>query len=194
MDLRELDHTDEGPASGSERRRTGLVAGVFAAIAALAAFDLLHDLREGTTALHAAVEGGIVAVGGLGLAVLLRRLAALRRREREASAMASALIEDLERSRAEAARWRQEARDLLDGLGVMIDRQFARWQLSPAESEVALLLLKGLSHKELAAVRGIGVATARQQAAAVYRKAGVAGRHDLAAFFLEDLLAPRASG
>jgi hypothetical protein len=40
-------------------------------------------------------------------------------------------------------------------------------------------------------IRAVSEATARQQAAAVYRKAGVAGRHDLAAFFLEDLLAPR---
>ena len=32
---------------------------------------------------------------------------------------------------------------------------------------------------------------ARQQARSVYRKGGLSGRHDLAAFFLEDLLAPR---
>jgi DNA-binding NarL/FixJ family response regulator len=33
--------------------------------------------------------------------------------------------------------------------------------------------------------------TVRQQARAIYRKAGLSGRHDLAAFFLEDLLGPR---
>jgi DNA-binding CsgD family transcriptional regulator len=90
----------------------------------------------------------------------------------------------------EAARWRDEARDLLNGLGAAFDRQFERWALSPAEKEVALLLLKGLSHKELAEVRSITEATARQQARAVYKKAGLSGRHDLAAFFLEDLLLP----
>jgi DNA-binding CsgD family transcriptional regulator len=62
--------------------------------------------------------------------------------------------------------------------------------LSPAEKEVALLLLKGLSHKELAKVRSITEATARQQARAIYKKAGLSGRSDLAAFFLEDLLVP----
>ncbi|MBT8470373.1 MAG: helix-turn-helix transcriptional regulator [Myxococcales bacterium] len=69
-----------------------------------------------------------------------------------------------------------------------------RWRLSPAEKEVALLLLKGLSHKEIAKVRSVTETTARQQARAVYRKAGLSGRHDLAAFFLEDLMLPTATG
>ncbi len=38
--------------------------------------------------------------------------------------------------------------------------------------------------------RDVTEATARQQARSVYRKAGLTGRHDLAAFFLEDLLLP----
>ncbi len=44
---------------------------------------------------------------------------------------------------------------------------------------------------EVAALRGVGEATVRQQARAIYRKAGLAGRNELAAFFLEDLLGPR---
>ena len=57
--------------------------------------------------------------------------------------------------------------------------------------EVALLLLKGLSHKEIAEVRGVAETTVRQQARALYKKAGLGGRNDLAAFFLEDLLGPQ---
>ena len=91
---------------------------------------------------------------------------------------------------AEAHRWRSEARDLMNGLAAALDQQFDRWALSPAEKETALLLLKGLSHKEIADVRSVGDATARQQARAVYKKAGLSGRHDLAAFFLEDLMLP----
>jgi DNA-binding NarL/FixJ family response regulator len=58
---------------------------------------------------------------------------------------------------------------------------------------VASLLLKGLSHKEIAEVRRVSEATARQQARAVYKKAGLSGRNELAAFFLEDLLLPRST-
>ena len=104
---------------------------------------------------------------------------------------ARALASDLDASRAEAARWRVEASDLISGLGAAIDRQLERWGLTVAEKEIALLLLKGLSHKEIAAVRDVNETTVRQQARAIYRKSGLGGRHDLAAFFLEDLLGPR---
>ena len=75
-------------------------------------------------------------------------------------------------------------------LGAAIDQQLERWGLTAAEKEVALLLLKGLSHKEIATARDVAESTVRQQARALYRKAGLGGRHDLAAFFLEDLLGP----
>ena len=58
------------------------------------------------------------------------------------------------------------------------------------EREVALLLLKGLSTRDIADLRETREATVRQQAQGVYRKAQLEGRAELAAFFLEDLLAP----
>jgi DNA-binding NarL/FixJ family response regulator len=81
----------------------------------------------------------------------------------------------------------------LQGLGEAIDRQFQRWGLTEAESEVALLQLKGLRHKEIAELRHTSERTVRQQALAVYRKSGLSGRSDLAAFFLEDVLLPQAT-
>lgn len=66
--------------------------------------------------------------------------------------------------------------------------QFAQWQLSPSESEVALLLIKGLSMKEASQARQVKEKTVRQQAASVYAKSGCAGRHELAGHFIEDLM------
>jgi DNA-binding NarL/FixJ family response regulator len=80
----------------------------------------------------------------------------------------------------------------LRGLGEAIDRQFARWALTTAEREVGLLMLKGLSHKEVAAARSTTETTIRQQALAIYRKSGLRNRSELSAFFLEDLLLPAA--
>jgi DNA-binding CsgD family transcriptional regulator len=40
--------------------------------------------------------------------------------------------------------------------------------------------LKGLSRKEVAELRSVGETTVRQQARAIYKKAGLEGRHDLA--------------
>jgi DNA-binding CsgD family transcriptional regulator len=168
---------------------TGLAA-LFSMIAVLAIVDVAADLSEGTDFAHVAVELLVAAAGLVGAGVLARSLLRARRDTAVAEERAEALERALDETRAEAHRWRESARDLMRGLGEAIDDQFQRWELSPAEREVALLLLKGLSHKEVANVRGITVATARQQAAAVYKKAGIGGKQELLAFFLEDLMLP----
>ena len=66
--------------------------------------------------------------------------------------------------------------------------QFSQWQLTASESEVALLLIKGLSMKEVAEARNVKEKTVRGQATAIYAKSGYAGRHELAAHFIEDLM------
>ena len=75
-------------------------------------------------------------------------------------------------------------------LAVMRD-QFGQWGLSPSESEIALLLIKGLSMKEIAEARQVKEKTIRQQATSVYAKSGYAGRHELVAHFIEDLMSDR---
>ena len=102
------------------------------------------------------------------------------------------LIRDIEVARAEGTQWRTDMRELLKGLSSAIDAQFERWQLTSAEREIALLLLKGLSHKEIAALRDTSERTIRQQAQSIYGKSNLSGRAALSAFFLEDLLLPRA--
>lgn len=123
----------------------------------------------------------------VGVALLFRITA--RQREEQLT-----LLRDLEVARLQGQRWRAESRTLLNGLGEAIDAQFSRWNLTDAEREVALLLLKGLSIKEAAAIRATSERTIRAQAASLYGKAGVTGRAALSAFFLEDLLAPMETG
>jgi DNA-binding NarL/FixJ family response regulator len=100
--------------------------------------------------------------------------------------------ERMEARKAERDEWRENARKALEGLGQAVDAQFRTWQLTPAEREVALLLLKGYSHKHVASATGRSERTARQHATAVYHKAGLGSRAELAAYFLEDLLLPGA--
>jgi DNA-binding CsgD family transcriptional regulator len=135
--------------------------------------DLLFELLDITP----------IVVTSVGLALLFR----VTRQQRDDNLK---IIRDLELARVQGQRWRNEARTLLQGLGEAIDVQFSRWNLTEAEREVALLLLKGLSHKEIAGVRGVGERTVREQTRSVYAKAGLTGRAALSAFFLEDLLAP----
>ena len=71
--------------------------------------------------------------------------------------------------------------------------QFAQWGLSRSESEIALLLIKGLSMQEIADARQVKEKTVRQQATSVYAKSGYAGRHELAAHFIEDLMSDNST-
>tara|TARA_B110000259_G_scaffold38010_1_gene43220 strand:- start:8597 stop:8890 length:294 start_codon:yes stop_codon:yes gene_type:complete len=62
-------------------------------------------------------------------------------------------------------------------------KQFDRWKMTQAEIQVGMLMLKGLSHQEIADVRATSERTIREQARAVYRKSGLTGRSELSAFF-----------
>ncbi len=68
-------------------------------------------------------------------------------------------------------------------------QKFDAWGLTPSERDVALLAIKGLSITEIAAVRETREGTIRAQHAAIYRKAGVSGRADLLALFIEEIAA-----
>lgn len=70
----------------------------------------------------------------------------------------------------------------------IITTHFHRWGLSPAESDVAMFAVKGLSITEIAGLRGSAEGTVKSQLNAVYRKAGVAGRPALLGLLIEDLM------
>jgi DNA-binding CsgD family transcriptional regulator len=174
---------------GRVRTLGSAVALVSLALGVLGTTDLLTDLAMGVSPIHLAVEGCTLLAGFGGFGWLLVRLRAAFREARAVRDDARELERHLADARKEADEWRREAGGLLKGLSAAIDLQLERWALTASEKEVALLLLKGLSFKELGAIRGTSETTVRQQARALYKKAGLSGRHDLAAFFLEDLLA-----
>lgn len=79
-------------------------------------------------------------------------------------------------------------------LSDVIEAQFAAWRLTAAEREVAFLALKGLDNAEIARVRGAAPGTVRSQMTHIYHKAGVTGRAQFAAWFVEDLLQDGLTG
>ncbi|MGA9572955.1 MAG: hypothetical protein WBS20_03300 [Lysobacterales bacterium] len=171
--------SDDSPGPGIAT--TGIV--LFCLIIVLIALDLTQDYVEGTSAMHVVMELGVLLLAVVGIGLLVQQIYAARVSVRS-------LRRDLQMVRRDSERWREDSRILMEGLGSAIQRQFIRWELTPAESEVALLLLKGLSLKEAAIMRDTSERTVREQARSVYRKAGISGRPALAAFFLEDLLLP----
>jgi DNA-binding CsgD family transcriptional regulator len=88
----------------------------------------------------------------------------------------------------DAQAWQRKSCEVVRGFNVLVNSQMNEWLLTKAEKEVAMLLLKGLSIKEIALIRESHQNTVRQQASAIYRKSGLASRSALSAFFLEDML------
>lgn len=186
----------DGPAQSARgtSRTTWAMLALSVLTAVIIGTDLVLDFQEGTDLRDVILEAvAMVAafVNSLALSIMLARDA-----RRAQSALKEALDEvDLAKARIaslaeEAARWKEDAQDALREFGGAIDKQFARWSLTPAECEVALLLLKGLPTKDIAELRSTSDQTVRQQARAIYKKAGLRNRAELAAWFLEDLMLP----
>jgi DNA-binding CsgD family transcriptional regulator len=164
------------------RFRIGLTV-LLIAIATWGVVDLVLDRPQDWLSVHVLVEIGFVLLSiGSVLYLWLGWMQARRSLVRTKGRLAA--------NEVERDQWRARATRLLHGLGAEIDAQFERWSLTPMERQVALLLLKGLGHKEAASVLDRSERTVRQHAVSVYRKSGLAGRAELAAFFLEDLLLP----
>lgn len=69
-----------------------------------------------------------------------------------------------------------------------INARFASWRLTPAERDVAWFTMKGMSISEIADLRGTSQGTVKAQGNAIYRKAGVGGRVQLLAAFMDELI------
>lgn len=100
-----------------------------------------------------------------------------------------AMANNIARSIAQGDAWRNQRKVEIEALGRAIEDQFRSWRLTAAEIDIAGLMLKGASLKEIALARDTSEATIRQQAQAVYRKSGLSGRAELSAYFLESLFA-----
>ncbi len=169
-------------AAGDGRLR-GILTVLLCGIAIGGAIDLWMDWPNDPGFFHVAFETAVFSLALGGVAYLWAGWMRTRR-------SLTRTVEVSDRLREERDAWRHRAENLLRGLGEEIDRQLQRWSLTPAERKIALLLLKGYGHKEIATLLGRSERTVRQHAVAVYRKSNLSGRAGLAAFFLEDLPLP----
>lgn len=162
-----------------------VVITVLSLVALMVGADLLVDTQEGVTLLHVFFEGSAGLAALFGIFYFARGSFQLQHQ------LADSLNAN-QKLAQEVADWKNATQKYVQGLSESIDTQLTKWNLSHAEKEVALLLLKGLSLKEIASIRNTSEKTARVQSMAVYAKSGLTGRSELAAFFLEDILQPQA--
>lgn len=183
-DASAADFEDRPPQMFNERY---LLAAILLFVGTMGAFDLFEDGIDGVPLDHLLLEASIIIGSVMGLFILVRRT------DRRIRLYGAAMQTRLFQARQDAEQWRTETAGLMAGVGEAMQHQFDRWKLTEAERDVAELLLKGLSHREIAEVRGTSERTVRHQAAAVYEKSNLVGRVELSAFFLEDLFPPRTA-
>ena len=70
----------------------------------------------------------------------------------------------------------------------LLEERFSEWGLTPAERDVALFAIKGMSTAEIGVLRATSEGTVKAQTNAIYRKAGVSGRSQLLSLFIDDLM------
>ncbi|MBU2923710.1 LuxR C-terminal-related transcriptional regulator [Colwellia sp. 4_MG-2023] len=144
-------------------------------------FDVLFDISMGAPSWHIISESLIVIVSGIGAILLIKDI-------NEKISNISTLKKALMVSDDKLKNISDEMKNARYEYGVVIHNQFNEWSLTPSEKEVGMLLLKGLSFKEISAVRNTKEKTVRQQASILYSKANVEGRHEFSAWFLEDFI------
>ena len=156
---------------------------LLAAVIIGGATDVISDYSEGASALHLAMEVTVI-LASLAIIVVLATGMVRQNRSNQRLRRELASLEE----QADAARLSPSVAAARHEFAEMMQQQFEEWGLTQTEKEVALLLIKGLSFKEMAVVRQTLEKTVRQQASSIYRKAGVSGRHAFSAWFIEDFL------
>jgi DNA-binding CsgD family transcriptional regulator len=163
------------------------IATLLGVIMVLNSLDVATDISLGVPRWHIIEESIIVLASGVGFIYLVWEM---RRRSRRMKALAQSLsIADRQLQDVT-----EEMRSARANFSEAIHRQFLDWGLTHSEQQVAMLLLKGLSFREIAVLRDTREKTVRQQASAIYGKSGLDGRHAFSAWFLEDFLESDSAG
>jgi DNA-binding NarL/FixJ family response regulator len=158
-----------------------IIVTILAIIMSLNFIDVITDIGLGVPMWHIIEESVIVLASAIAVIFLVIEM---RRQSREVASLARTLsVAD-----QQLANITSEMKSARRQYSEVIHEQFDEWKLTEGEQQVAMLLLKGLSFREIAAVRSTQEKTVRQQASTIYGKSGVDGRHAFAAWFLEDFL------
>ncbi|WP_371193862.1 helix-turn-helix transcriptional regulator [Glaciecola sp. SC05] len=143
--------------------------------------DVFVDIGLDVPMWHIAQEAFLVLLSAIGAIVLIFDM---RKRTRALNGLA----QDLSNANHQIESLNNQFTKERKHFSQVIKSQFDDWKLTPTEQEVAFLLLKGLSLREISSVRDTKEATVRQQASSVYAKSNLVGRHEFSAWFLEDFL------
>jgi DNA-binding CsgD family transcriptional regulator len=157
--------------NGKERRATTL-AGIIILQALCALFfigDVIVDVRESDHLddLHLGLESAAAVALIAGVLFMMLELRRLLDR-----------MGDLDAGLKVA---RGQMTEVMDGF-------FKDWNLTKAERDVALMILKGLDNEAIAQIRATANGTVRAQTTSIYAKSNTHGRPQFVSLFVEELM------
>lgn len=158
-----------------------VIIAILVIIMVLNGMDVFVDINLNVPFWHIVGESAIVIISGIAAILLIYDL---RLRSNSLNSLATQLKNADSQIQSLSGKIETERKYY----GQIIKTQFDDWGLTMGEQQVAILILKGLSLKEIATVRETKEATVRQQASSLYSKSNLAGRHEFSAWFLEDFL------
>ena len=130
-----------------------------------------HSL-SGLAMLHIVVE--FLATFGLGVAFSL-------------------ICTEMRRSLARSRIDREHLTAIRGDFDRLLQERFREWDLTPAESDVALLTIRGMKIADIARMRHAHDGTVKSQLSTIYRKSGTTTRTEFVARFIDDFLDHSAS-
>ncbi|WJG08160.1 LuxR family transcriptional regulator [Aliiglaciecola sp. LCG003] len=158
-----------------------IIIAVLIVIMLLNGIDVFVDIDLNVPIWHVLQESAIVFISGIAAMFLIYDL---RKRTTSLNRLSTQLKEADTQIQSLSGKIETERKHY----GQVIKAQFEDWGLTMGEQQVAILILKGLSLKEIASVRDTKETTVRQQASSLYAKSNLVGRHEFSAWFLEDFL------
>ncbi len=152
------------------------------AISSFLIWDILIDYKQTGQNLHIYLEIALCSISIMFGAYIIWRLTFTEK-------MLLRTKHALRQKTSDAERWEKAVIQASQNIESATRQQFEIWQLSESEREIAKLLIKGKSFKEIAVLRFTQEKTARAQASKIYQKSGLSSRPMFTAFFL-DILFP----
>ena len=144
-------------------------------------YDELTDLGQGESPLTVWVEILIVC-SSLGFVFYITRLLYQNMLQQ------TQMRQTLQQVRKQLNSSNQRLQQGKEAFRESVDWQLNEWQFTQTQKEIAFLLLKGLSAKEIAGQRFVQEKTIRNHLSAIYEKSGMPGKHVFCAWFFEGLL------
>lgn len=165
------------------KRKFSLV--LFLIFASFIAYDVYHILNPSSDKLNTLkmeiIEATILMTGASAF-IFLWRLTKSEERNK------IRFDDEISKLQADRDIWKIKHSHVIKQFNDYIMNHFESWELTDSEKEIGFFLLQGLSFKDIADVRGVRERTIRNQSLSIYSKSGLSGKHELASYFLEELL------